>query len=127
MESTDYSYLDLNDKLQNYVIQNNEENFGLQYHNGLNVEPIFAEVDCSDGTTWTQYELPVLMNGSLMSGRFIFKKRSNFITQQMPFLSFAEQPVSPFLNQEELGVYDESANELIDNTTTLTYPIEVFY
>lgn len=68
MEGGDYSYLDLNDKLQNYVVQNNEENFGLQqYHNGLNVEPIFAEVDCTDGT-WTQYELPILMNGSLISG-----------------------------------------------------------
>lgn len=67
METSEYSYSDLDDKLQNYVIQSNEENFGLQYHNGLNVEPIFAEVDCTDGT-WTQYELPILMNGSLISG-----------------------------------------------------------
>lgn len=67
MEPSDYSYLDINDKLHNYVIQNNDETFGLQYQNSLNVEPIFAEVDCNDGT-WTQFELPILMNGSLITG-----------------------------------------------------------
>lgn len=45
--------------------------------------------------------------------------------------TFADQPASPLLNQEEtLGVYDEivtSPNELpvTDNSGTLTYPIEV--
>lgn len=64
MDTDDGTFLNyFGDKHQNLLIQNCDENLGLQY-SSLGVEQIFTDI--SDGSSWTMDGMPILLNGPLV-------------------------------------------------------------